>query len=519
MRALIASIALPLALAATATGQVPSSTPFESNAAVTARNGIDEAVFARLKRLGIEPARLCSDGVFVRRAFLDVIGTVPTADEARAFLDDPSPNKRSALVGRLLERDEFADYWAMKWGDVLRVKSEFPVNLWPNAVQAYHHWVRTSLRDNLPYDRFARALLTSSGSNFRVGPVNFYRAAEGHEPKAIAASVALVFMGSRLGAWPPERQAQMAAFFSQVGYKATAEWKEEIVFFDPDKGTKGSVLPDGTTVRLAATDDPREAFASWLVSPKNPWFARAAVNRVWFWLVGRGIVHEADDMRPDNPPSNPELLAYLEREFVASRFDVKALYRLILNSTTYQLSSIPAKASADAEANFAHAIVRPLEAEVLVDAVCQITGTTEQYSSAIPEPYTFIPPDQRSIALADGSIRSTFLETFGRPPRDTGLLSERNSKPSASQRLYLLNSADVQRKIQQGPRLQALLQAPGSPRQLVTNLYLAVLSRLPTEDELTTATAYGQAAGGNRRQAALDIVWALLNSAEFRFRH
>jgi hypothetical protein len=519
MRALPASIALSLALAATVAGQAPSRTPFESNAIVTARNGIDEAVFARLKRLGIEPARLCSDGVFVRRAFLDVIGTVPTADEARAFLDDPSPNKRSALVDRLLERDEFADYWAMKWGDVLRVKSEFPVNLWPNAVQAYHRFVRTSLRDNLPYDRFARALLTSSGSNFRVGPANFYRAAEGHEPKAIAASVALVFMGSRLGAWPPERQAQMTAFFSQIGYKATAEWKEEIVFFDPEKGTKGSVLPDGTTVRLAATDDPREAFASWLVSPKNPYFARAAVNRVWFWLMGRGIVHEADDLRPDNPPSNPELLTYLEREFVASRFDLKALYRSILNSTTYQLSSIPARAGADAEANFAHAIVRPLDAEVLVDAVCQITGTTEQYSSAIPEPYTFIPPDQRSIALADGSIRSTFLETFGRPPRDTGLLSERNSKPSASQRLYLLNSGDVQRKLQQGPKLQALLQAPGNPRQLVTALYLAVLSRFPTEDELKTATGYAQAAGGNRRQAAFDIAWALLNSAEFRFRH
>ena len=445
---------------------------------------------------------------------------MPTADEARAFLDDPSPNKRSALVDRLLERDEFADYWAMKWGDVLRVKSEFPVNLWPNAVQAYHRWIRTSLRDNLPYDRFARALLTSSGSNFRVGPANFYRAAEGHEPKAIATSVALVFMGSRLGAWPPERQAQMAAFFSQVGYKATAEWKEEIVFFDPDKGTKGSVLPDGTTVRLAATDDPREAFASWLVSPKNPWFARAAVNRAWFWLVGRGIVHEADDMRPDNPPSNPELLAYLEREFVASRFDVKALYRLDPEFDDVPAVFDPGEARVRTPRRTSRTrIVRPLDAEVLVDAVCQITGTSEQYSSAIPEPFTFIPPDQRSIALADGSIRSTFLETFGRPPRDTGLLSERNSKPSASQRLYLLNSGDVQRKLQQGPKLQALLQASGNPRQLVTALYLAVLSRFPTEDELKTATGYAQAAGGNRRQAALDITWALLNSAEFRFRH
>jgi hypothetical protein len=518
MRVLLASIVLPLTLAATATGQAPSRSPFESDVAVTARNGIDEAVFARLQRLGLEPARLCSDAVFVRRVFLDVIGTLPTAEEARAFLDDPSPNRRGTLVDRLLERDEFADYWSMKWGDVLRVKSEFPVNLWPNAVQAYHRWVRTSLRDGLPYDRFARALLTSSGSNFRVPPANFYRAAEGHEPKAIAASVALVFMGTRLAAWPPQRQAEMAAFFSQVGYKATSEWKEEIVFFDPDKGTKGSVLPDGTTVRLAASDDPREAFASWLVSPKNPWFARAAVNRVWFWLMGRGIVHEADDIRPDNPPSNPQLLSYLEREFRASRFDLKALYRLILNSATYQLSSIPARAGEEAEANFAHALVRPLDAEVLVDAVCQITGTTEQYSSAIPEPYTFIPPDQRSIALADGSIRSTFLETFGRPPRDTGLLSERNSQPSASERLYLLNSGDIQRKLQQGPKLQALLQTPGNVRQLVTGIYLTVLSRFPTEDEVKVATAYGQAAG-NRRQAGLDLVWALLNSAEFRFRH
>jgi len=519
MRGLRASFALALALAVPASGQAPPRLPFESNGAVTARNGIDEAVFARLKRLGVEPARLCSDAVFLRRAYLDVIGTVPTPEEARAFLDDPSPSKRSALVDRLLERDEFADYWAMKWGDVLRVKSEFPVNLWPNAVQAYHHWIRTSLRENLPYDRFARALLTSSGSNFRVGPVNFYRAAEGHEPKAIAASVALVFMGARLAAWAPERQAQMAAFFSQVGYKATSEWKEEIVFFDADKGAKGSALPDGTTVRLAASDDPREAFASWLVSPKNPWFARAEVNRVWFWLVGRGVVHEADDIRPDNPPSNPELLAFLEREFVASRFDVKALYRLILNSTTYQLSSIPAKATPEAEANFAHAIVRPIDAEVLVDAVCQITGTTEQYQSAIPEPFTFIPPDQRSIALADGSIRSTFLETFGRPPRDTGLLSERNSKPSAAQRLYLLNSGDIQRKLQQGPKIQALLQAPSNPRQVVENIYLAVLSRFPTDGELKAVTAYGQAAGANRRQVAIDLAWALLNSAEFRFRH
>jgi len=183
------------------------------------------------------------------------------------------------------------------------------------------------------------------------------------------------------------------------------------------------------------------------------------------------------------------------------------------------LSSIPARSSAEAEANFAHALVRPLDAEVLVDAVCQITGTTEQYSSAIPEPFTYIPPDQRSIALADGSIRSAFLETFGRPPRDTGLLSERNSRPSAFQRLYLLNSSDIQRKLQQGPKIQALIQARGDIRDVVTGLYLAILSRFPTEDELKTAASYAQSVGGNRRKAGQDLAWALVNSAEFRFRH
>jgi hypothetical protein len=235
--------------------------------------------------------------------------------------------------------------------------------------------------------------------------------------------------------------------------------------------------------------------------------------------MGRGIVQDADDIRPDNPPSNPDLLAYLEREFQASHFDLKRIYRLILNSATYQLSSIPVRSGAEAEANFAHAIVRPLDAEVLVDAICQITGTAEQYSSAIPEPYTYIPPDVRSIALADGSIRSAFLETFGRPPRDTGLLSERNSRPSPAQRLYLLNSSDIQRKLQQGPKLQALVQSRGDLRDVVTSLYLAILSRIPTEDEMKIAIAYAQSPGSNRRQAGQDLAWALVNSAEFRFRH
>jgi hypothetical protein len=518
---------LLLAAAAFAGAQAPARSPFDAPAAAVPRNAVDEAVFARLKKLGIQPARPASDAVFLRRVFLDVIGVLPTVEEARNFLDDPSPAKRSALVDRLLERREFAEYWAMKWGDVLRVKSEFPINLWPNAVQAYHAWITASLRDNVPFDRFARALLTSSGSNFRVPPVNFYRAVQSREPKALAANVALVFMGTRFESWPADRQASMAAFFSQLGYKPTGEWKEEIVYFDSDKAPapdraaafRTLTLPDGTTVRVGTGDDPREAFATWLVSPRNTWFARAAVNRIWFWLMGRGIVQEADDLRPDNPPANPALLALLEREFQASRFDLKQLYRLILNSSTYQLSPIPPAAGPEAEASFAHALIRPLDAEVLADAVCQVTGSAEQYSSAIPEPYTYIPPDVRAVSLADGSIRSAFLETFGRPSRDTGRLSERNSRPTAAQRLFLLNSGDIQRKLQQGPAIQALLQAPGTPRDVATRIYLAILSRFPTDGELQRVGAYGQAAGSNRRQVGLDLAWALVNSSEFRFRH
>jgi len=539
VRTWLAAVAVVL-LAFVGQAQSPSFRhPFESPETPAARNRVDEIVFAALANQGIAPARLASDAVFVRRAYLDVIGTLPTADEARAFIEDRDAGKRAALIERLLARDEFADYWAMKWCDTLRVKSEFPINLWPNAVQAYHRWIRTVIRDNVPYDRFARELLTASGSNFRDAPVNFYRALQSREPQAVASAVALTFMGERTDAWPKARLDGMAAFFSQIGYKSTGEWKEEIVYFDPDKGApafapasagasarparpagpRQAVFPDGTSVRLDAGKDPREVFASWLTAPSNPYFARAAVNRAWYWLVGRGIVHEPDDMRPGNPPSHPELLALLERELVTSRFDMKQVFRLILNSSTYQLSSIPASTPPAPESRFAYAIVRPLDAEVLIDALNQITGMGEQYSSAIPEPYTFIPPDQRSIALADGSIRSAFLETFGRPPRDTGLASERAAQPTAAQRLYMLNSADVQRKLQQGPRLQALLLRQTNPLGAVTSLYLTVLSRYPTDEELRAVTAYTQAAGANRRGVAQDLAWALVNSAEFGFRH
>lgn len=527
-RSLALAAVLLIATVGAAAPQQAGLSPFESSGALTPHGKIDELVFGRLKQLGIEPANLCSDAVFVHRAYLDVIGTLPTAQEARTFLMDPDPNKRSALIDRLLDREEFADYWSMKWSELLRVKSEFPINLWPNAVQAYHRWIRTCIKENMPYDRFVREMLISSGSNFRVPQVNFYRAVESKTPQAIAQAVALTFMGARAENWPKERLSGMAAFFSQIGYKSTGEWKEEIVYWDLAKATaessasalQAAVFPDGKLPRFSPNQDPREVFADWLINPENPWFARNIVNRVWSWLLGRGIIQEPDDIRPDNLPSNPELLAFLERELVASHYDLKHVYRLILNSQAYQLSSIPKTDRPEGAANFAYYPLRRLDAEVLIDAVDQIAGATEQYSSPTPEPYTFLPENQRAIALPDGSITSSFLETFGRPPRDTGLESERNNRPTADQRLHLLNSSHIQLKIQQSVKLRTIFQQAGAnPREGIDMLYLMILSRLPMDEEYKVVGAYFQSVAGNKWPAVVDLTWALINSAEFLYRH
>jgi hypothetical protein len=553
-RSLIAAVAF-LTLGARAAVPQTASDLYESPDPPKPANRIDEIVFAKLASLDIQPA-LCSDAVFVRRAHLDVIGTLPTADQAREFIDDPDKeNKRRALIDRLLERQEFSDYWSMKWGDVLRIKAEFPVNLWPNAAQAYHRWIRASLAANKPYDKFVREMLTSSGSNFRVGPVNFYRAIQNKTPEGIAGAVALAFMGSRADSWPEDRLAGMAVFFSQIGYKPTSEWKEENVFWDPlnSAGSAASiapgqakvttlvqpadgdseeepppsparapwagVFPDGTKVPLPPDRDPREIFADWLITPENPWFTRSIANRVWAWLLGRGIIHEPDDIREDNPPSNPELLAYLEEELVASGYDLKHFYRLILTSATYQFSSVPRWDSPEAEANFASYPLRRLDAEVLIDAVNKITGTTDLYTSPIPEPYTYIPKDMPAIAIADGSITSPFLALFGRSARATGMENERINKLGPSQWLHMLNSGHIQAKLEQGPKLRAMFASAGKPGKFVEELYLTILSRRPTVDELKNLQEYGTAGPRKSRNDWVDITWSLINSTEFLYRH
>ena len=519
----------------------------------------------------------CEDAVFLRRVHLDATGTLPTAAEARAFLDSADPDKRARLVDRLLATEAYADYWAMRWGDVLRIKAEFPVNLWPNAAQAYHRWVRAAVASNVPYDRFARELLTASGSNFRVGPANFFRAIQNRKPDGIAAAVAQTLMGARIERWPAERQAGLAAFFAQVGYKPTSEWKEEIVFWDPlglsavpgntapgraavaDVGKEAvpaagaatapelrkpqattALLPDGTTVELTPDRDPRAVFADWLIRPENPWFARAIANRLWAWVWGRGIVHEPDDLRPDNPPSNPELLETLAREFVAGGYDTKRLLRMIFLSAAYQVPVPECGPTPAAEAAFLAYPLRRLEAEVLIDAINAITGTSDLYTSAIPEPFTYIPEKQPAVAIADGSITSPFLALFGRSARATGTMTERDDRPLPAQWLHLLNSSHIQRKLETGPKLRALFDARRPLRETAEELYLAFLSRRPTPEELAQFAAHGLASGpatqaapakggknpkaaaalaARRREEWVDLAWALTNSTEFLYRH
>ena len=494
--------------------------PFEGEGTFRPLNQIDRLLLAEWRRRGIRPARPSSDAVFVRRVYLDLIGTLPTAEQAREFLRNPDPRKRRKLIEALMDREEFAHYWTLKWCDLLRVKSEFPINLWPNGVQAYHRWIYRAVRDNMPYDRFARELLTSSGSNFRVPPVNFYRGIQGEDPTAIAAAVGLTFMGVRTEKWDAGRRAGMEAFFSRVACKGTAEWKEVIVYPDPAAyGPLDAVFPDGRRVRIRAGRDPRRVFADWLIRPENDWFARNIANRVWSWLFGRGIIHEPDDIRPDNPPVHPRVLDYLESELVEAEYDLRHIFRLICNSGTYQQSSIPRSDDPDVERLFACYSVRRLDAEMLIDAICDITGTRETYSSVVPEPYTFVPGEDRSIQLADGTITSSFLKMFGRPARDTGLESERSNKMSDAQRLHLLNSTHLQEKIERGPGVRKLMRLAGKPDRLLDTLYLTVLSRHPTAREKTAAAQYSRSKGLNRRDALHDLTWALINTKEFLYRH
>ena len=495
---------------------VPTAqSPYESAAEATPRGRIDELLFAEWQQLGIPPAKNCSDAVFLRRAFLELLGTLPTAAEARQFLRDQDPDRRNALIEQLLVRPEFALYQAMRWADLLRIKAEFPVNLWPNGAQAYHRWLLQAIARNLPYDRFCRQLLLATGSNFRAPEVNFWRSAAERTPRGFSRAAALLFLSARSERWPEPLQQGFANLFARVAWKPTREWKEEIVYCDLLKQAPAqALLPDGSTVQLPAETDPRHAFADWLLRDTDAPAAPVVCNRIWYWLFGRGLVHEPDDFRADNPPANPALLRYLASELQTAHWDLRHVYRLILRSQAWQLAPVPQ--GPDAAEHFACYPLRRMDAEVLVDALCQLTATTESYQSAIPEPFTIVPPGTRALALGDGSISSAVLELFGKSPRDTGLCAERSPQLPPALRLHLLNSSHVQQKLSRGKLCAGL---PHRFDDAVDTLYLAILSRHPTAAERQTAAQQFGAPRTLARGMAEDLAFALINTTEFLYRH
>lgn len=502
--------------------QNPETSLYEQAGEFRPQNRIDELLRDSLAKKKITPAPLCSDAVFVRRIYLDLTGTLPAPADVRAFLGDDSPDKRNSLIDKLLNRPEYIDYQTMLWCDVLRVKAEFPINLWPNGALCYYNWIRSSVRTNKPYDQFARELLTSGGSNFRDGAANFFRAVPEKNAETLAESVSQTFLGERTSAWSDEKRADLALFFSRVAYKGTAEWKEEIVYWDRRLLDRDMLtFPDGSEKTLPPNTDPRTLFADWLVNPKNKAFNRCIANRIWFWLLGRGLVHEPDDFRADNPAVHPELLDYLADELVHSKYNMKHLYRLIVQSAAYQQSAIAREETVAASEVFAVYPIRRLEAEVLQDALSVIFDSNPSYGSEVPEPFTYVPPRYRTVVLPDGSITSPFLEMFGRSSRDTGLTTDRDNRVTAAQQLFLLNSTEVNNWVQRMSQnlISQFRSRPNQGVALVDTLWLRILSRPPSSNERRLAIAQIVQNQRLNESKIQDIIWVLLNTDEFLCRH
>jgi hypothetical protein len=475
--------------------------------------------------------------VFLRRAFLDLTGTLPSPEEARAFLSDGAEDKRARLIETLFEREEFVEFWALKWGDLLRIKAEDPVNLWPKGAETYYQWVYESVARNKPYDQFARELLTATGSDFRHGPSNFFRAVSSREPRTYGEAAALVFMGARLScarchghpeeSWGMEDDVQMGAIFAQVKLKLTDEWKEQIVYRDPNQvlqhpRTGQTVQPrplGGPPLDVPPGADPRAEFARWLIAPDNPYFARNIVNRIWYWLMGRGIVHEPDDMRSTNLPENPALLDYLAQELVDQKYDLRHIYRLILNSRTYQTSSSPHPLSRKGGIHFAHYNARRLTAEQVLDALATVTETKRgdlgNFGRPTLAPITSIPGDVKAISISDGSAECTIASFLGRPARATGFESERGTQLDRDYVEFLANSTEVATAISRSPRIKRLIEANKSDAEIVEELFLTALSRFPRESEKAKMEDYLAQKKSSRAEAVKDVMWAVLNANGF----
>jgi hypothetical protein len=493
-------------------------------------NFIDRHVFAKLKLLNIPPSELSNDAQFCRRVHLDVIGVVPTSEEVVAFLEDRRPDKRARLIDTLLERPEYVDFWALKWVDRLGCNQRYTG---VKGAISYYRWIRDQVAYNVPLDRFVRTILTAKGPNFTHPPASFYRRVR--NPEDAVETVSQVFMGVRLGCakchnhvaerWTQDDYYGMAAFFSQVKYKNGPQNfalynKEETVYLVPGAEIRqprtGVVMrpkPLGAKpVDSLEEDDRREKLADWLVSPSNPFFAKAAVNRIWYHLMGRGIVEPVDDFRETNPPASAELLAALADDFVVHGFDAKRTIRQILNSRVYQLSSLPDEFNTEDARYFSHAMVRMLSAEQMLDSSCLASG--------VPEKLFNLPPGTRAAQVPDGELVHPFLKDFGQPARADACECERGSDSTLEQALQIVGGRTLHNKvIAQDNRIGKLLKANAADASIVDQLFLSTLSRYPGPSERALAMSELAAGGSDRRRAAEDLFWALLNHPEFLFQH
>ena len=443
----------------------------------------------------------CSDEIFLRRAYLTVTGALPTPSECVDFFEDSNPNKREVLIDRLIKSELGLKYMQMRWGDILRIKSEFPSNLWPNGVQAYNRWIYEQLMNNVPYDKMVRSLLLSSGSNFRAPAANFYRGFQKRSSRNFYDNINLLFLGNR------ECDDNGNICFSQIKFKSTKEWKEEIVYLDIHKKVpyQDIELEDGTMFKLRADSDWREPYVNWLTSDRNRRFAEVMANRMWFWVFGRGIVHEPDNWTEENRPVDPELLNSLTDYFIASKYDMQALLKRILLSE--QFNSVD---------DF---VPQRLPAEVIVDALASVTGVWSTYTSRVPEPFTFYPPRTRATHLGDATVSSSELELFGKVSRDVSLESQRNNGITSRQLLYLMNSSELESRIRKSQILQRIYVNSANIEQLANSITLLVLSRRATADEMAMYSDYMAKNELPLMEVAIDIMWMQLNSNEFLYNH
>lgn len=495
-------------------------------------NHIDTHVFAKLKLLGIPPSQLCADHEFIRRVYLDLCGMLPEPATTRAFLASSDANKRATLVDDLLARPEYADFWTLKWSDVLRSTRK---TVQVKGTHVFQHWLHNHLTENTPFDRLVRELLTANGNTYANPPANYYRVTR--DPPNLAETTAQLFLGIRMQCarchnHPFERWSQddfysTAAFFAQVRQKKDEvsislpppAVGAEVIYFDRSgevvQPRTNKVMPPrflgGELPAIAPGRDRREAFADWLTRPDNPFFARSVVNRVWFHIIGRGIVDPVDDFRESNPSANDALLDALAKDFVASRFDLKHLIRTIVNSRTYQLSAQASELNKDDTKYFSHAVTKLYGAEQLLDAICLATG--------VPEKYAGLPAGTRAVQLPDGEANHPFLKTFGQPARELACECERESDSNLAQALQLVNGPTINEKLRKADnRLGQVLAKKLPDAEILSELYLTLVTRLPKETEVKNTLEY-VAKAKDKRKAWEDVLWALLNSKEFLFRH